>query len=164
MISRAWLVSWIAITMLVACGDDGGGGDDAPAIDASTSDVPDANPGPTPDADPTAGPDASVGVACGEAFCDSTQECCVQQGGATCVAGGTCQGTTISCDGPEDCPQVGQVCCLDFGGQGGGGAECTAPDACDTPTCETADDCPDPGQECCAFGPVMVCSAQCPGP
>lgn len=122
---------------------DGGRPDGGPfPIDAS---LPPTDAGPPPvDAATPPGP-----IACGASSCDSaTQTCCIQQGGATCIAkGATCQGGALACSSASSCG-AGEVCCASLGGAGGGGAacrttcgptgiqlcdsdaECTAPETC----------------------------------
>jgi hypothetical protein len=168
---RAFILATISVVLITACGDNG---DDAPAIDAAAApdsdpNRPDGNPD-IPDAGP-ASPDAGAGaVLCGAESCDlTTQECCVEQGGGgagTCVDTGTCTGQAFQCDGAEDCPTVGEVCCFGAGNPQDPVSECVAAASCETPTCDTAADCADPTtDQCCAIGTVMVCvdAPVCPG-
>lgn len=138
-----------------ACGDDdGNGGDDAPEHDAAAID---ADPN-APDATPVV-PDAAVGVQCGAEMCDpATEECCVDQQTTSCVAAGTCPGTTVGCDGPEDCADT-EACCV-----GQTGSECVAADTCEVVVCHVAEDCPDVGDECCDLPAGAFCAPNCPGP
>jgi hypothetical protein len=119
----------------VGCGGKNDGSGDP---DAST----------TTDSDETS-PDADVqeGIMCGAAICDeATQECCVDdQGGQACAAIGECTGTVFGCDGPEDCPVEGEICC----GMGEG-AHCQAANTCLADVvCHVDDDCPTEGDKCC---------------
>ena len=114
----------------------------------------------------TGGTDASIGVQCGAGMCDpTTQECCVEAGGSpTCVDEGTCNGVTLTCDGPEDCEMAGDACCA-VGGGGGGTTECRPPGGgCGAELCHTADDCSTPGDMCCPspVGGVSACFDVCP--
>lgn len=167
-----------SVFLFAAC--SGGSGDDA--NDASVV-VDDADPN-APDADPNA-PDASqngddagavtdgsvattdagatVGIECGTETCnEATQECCVigGMGGASfeCVASGTCDGTSSTCDGPEDCG--GDICCGALSG-----ATCSA--TCEgqaAELCHTANDCSTAGDMCCdVFGSLSLCAANCFG-
>lgn len=154
------LLAWLFV-LVAACGDnltgdvdatpggDGNTGGDGADVDAAI------------DADP--GPDAAVGVICGAATCGAGMECCVQGMNRTCVASGACNGLNFDCDGEEDCPALGEVCCSGGGAGQNGGTSCTAEASCPMPTCGDATDCPT-GQNlmCCALGPVHVCLAQCP--
>lgn len=165
MTHRLLLVTCLAF--VAACGDSTNG-DDQPAIDANGTAAPDSNPN-IPDAGPVP-TDGSVGVSCGAEECDpATQECCVTQGGGAqaCVDTGTCTGESFQCDGIEDCPTAGDVCCFGAGGPQDPVSACTPSGDCDTPTCQTADDCPDPdNQLCCPLGVTSVCieAPVCPAP
>jgi hypothetical protein len=148
---------WLGLALVViaalaaACGKNGGS-------------APDADP-TVPDADTTA-PDAgeTVGIPCGAATCDeATQECCVDgNGGQTCVATGTCEGTAFGCDGPEDCTEGGEICC----GMGEG-AHCAPVTECAQAVCHVDEDCPAEGAKCCTVGGDQVSRcllvAMCPG-
>jgi hypothetical protein len=134
---------------------------DPNAPDADTS-APDAD---TTAADASTAPDASVGIACGGEICDlGTQECCVTRQGmtttATCVATGTCGGSTASCDGPEDCAPA-EDCCATVSGPGMGGGETSCTDSCGGfVLCNDSGDCPTMSPNCCAnpFGDGNVCT------
>ena len=152
-----WLVAFV-----FACG---GGDDGGSAIDGPRADGPPLGGDGPPmiDSPPGMGPDGAVGVMCGATPCTTTQECCITTGGAMCVDTGTCTGVTFECDGPEDCPDAGQVCCLGGGGPGGGGgSECRNANQCQTPACHNVADCD--GEMCCDLpaGDIDVCAPQCP--
>jgi hypothetical protein len=145
----------IAFVILAACG-----GEKSKAVDASAGS--DGNPAIDAPVDSTGGGrDAAVGVTCGQTSCTGTDECCVGQGGSTCVAMGTCQTATFTCDGPEDC-DVNQVCC--FGGAGQGGTECKPAAQCQSNACHTTMDCGGTTPMCCpiAQSQYSVCLAHCP--
>jgi hypothetical protein len=83
--------------------------------------------------------------------------------------GGDCDGTRITCDGPEDC-DGGQVCCETAGG-GGSSIACTAADACASETgfadrlCHVDDDCVGAALPHCCFssvGGVLIGTCQAP--
>ena len=127
----------------------------------------DANPPVTDDgavADGTADdggidapPDGAVGIACGTETCTGTDECCVQPGAQQmCVAAGTCQTTTFTCDGPEDCATTESCCPV-----AGGGTQCTTGPTCQVAGCQVMTDCPN-NQMCCTVGMQKVCAPQCP--
>jgi hypothetical protein len=111
-------------------------------------------------------------IQCGQTTCDAdTQKCCISGGGgggtATCIdATAQCQGATIACDGPEDCPTGTPQCCATYGG-GGGGVTCT--DNCQgLLLCRLDTDC-DSGDRCCGNGEIRnmsaswcMAEAQCP--
>jgi hypothetical protein len=152
----------LVTSIALACGgdDDGGdsgdNGDDTSGADAGDTNQPDAS-GSTSDAGPT------EGIPCGDDTCDETaEECCVDgEGGQTCVDTDTCEGTTVGCDGPEDCTVDGEICCGE-----GDGAQCVAAVECNNEICQTNEDCPDEARpECCALGqsPIKECLAECPG-
>jgi hypothetical protein len=154
MIARATFVAIAAVALATACGKNTSGIDAGPNVVDANPNAPDGSPG-APDAG--VGPDAAVGVACGQMFCAPGTDCCIQQSGSSCVTSGTCTGMTIACDGKEDCPASGQVCCF---GQNGG-SSCTDGAGCSNPTCTTADDCPTGSPMCCPIAGIMVCSQQC---
>ena len=142
----------IATLAFAACGDKNGDDDGVTQHDAAPADAdpnaPDAEPGPSPDA-------AANSVTCGADACDTASEqCCVDQGGATCLAlADTCGGTTLGCDGPEDCPGGTDVCCARGGGGGGGGGgevEVACAAACNNGlvACHLDTDCAE-GEHCC---------------
>lgn len=85
---------------------DGG----VPVGDAS---VPPADAGPAPGR-----------ITCGSTSCSATtQECCVVQSGATCIAkGGACQGGTFGCSSKASCTGA-DVCCGEVS-LGGSGSTC----------------------------------------
>ncbi len=112
--------------------------------------IPDGSPPPRDGSvPPSPSVDGSVAViSCGTASCNAaSQECCVTQGGAACIAkGDDCQGGTLSCSGKASCAGA-SVCCAQFNGSTGGAscqpscapgtiqlcgtnAECTAPATC----------------------------------
>ncbi len=168
---RPW--TWtlaLAGLLLFACGgdDDGDSGDggDGDDIDASAG-------GDDPDGGGSADdPDAAQGagtIECGDGDpCDAeTEECCLGEGGATCVEIGACETPAFTCDGPEDCGD--QVCCADDSG-GEGGTACMDQGSCGgSVVCQDEGDCED-GEECCdpsdqGVTPVTgFCAANCPGP
>jgi len=173
-----------ALVPLVGCGDDNGapaGADAGSTIDGTTPadsggnladadlTLPDADPLAPDAADTTNGPDGAVGVTCGSMSCTGTDECCVTQAGASCVAVGTCQGGTVTCDGPEDCS--GNACCGSIGGGGGGAsAECGTGPACPQGSgiqlCHNNPDCPGGATaKCCVvpgFGGYCAIGGACP--
>ncbi len=162
----------IALALTLGC--QGGSGSNAAATDANgTIDdangaLDDANGAILADASTNSTPDASIvtpdggfnGVECGGEICSPAEECCVEGfGSGTCVNTGTCEGSTVSCDGPEDCSSAGDVCCGD-----GAGAVCENSDSCSTEVCNSPDDCPIKGESCCSFGPgANTCSSFCFG-
>jgi hypothetical protein len=164
----------LAAMPLFACGgdDDGSGdgiGSDTPA-DASSGGG-GGGGGGAADSGSGGGADAATGtgtIECGDDTCDAeTEECCVGEGGQTCVPLDSCETQTFTCDGPEDCGE--QVCCAAQGG-GEGGTGCADPGTCGgSVICRSTEDCPD-GQECCnvqqqGMSPIEgFCSAHCPGP
>jgi hypothetical protein len=62
-----------------------------------------------------AGTSANAGVKCGTGSCDPAGSCCVTNGNSACET--QCNGTVVSCDGPEDCGS-GEVCCGSSGSNG----------------------------------------------
>jgi hypothetical protein len=159
MTSRVLLSFAFAVPLTViggACGgtveSGGSGGNDASTQDG-TSHGPDATTG----LDGTGGRDtnavdgvntgeASTGLPCGMTTCSSTtQECCVTRTGATsCTPKGECDGgVAITCNGPEECPVSGDVCCAELG-HGTPSVSCTTMAACHGYVlCQSAADCPD---------------------
>jgi hypothetical protein len=148
---------------LSGCGDDDAPAiDGAPAVSGDASGTPD---GGLADATPAdAGP--RFGVPCGEpeALCtpESSQGCCTPPDGGVPACepiNGLCLGRLQSCDGPEDCVNVGTLCC-DFGF----GPSCTEPSECIEPqggtvVCHYDVNCPEAQPHCCAG----LCSAEaCP--
>jgi hypothetical protein len=157
----------LVFLMFVACGNDqtSRGGMDAPAAPDDGNGSNSMIDAPGPDAF-TGGP----GVECGTMTCTTGMECCTtfanQMASYSCItAGGNCQGVTAECDGPEDCPTTGDVCCGHFGGGGGGnGVQCdTAGQGC-LELCHTATDCSMTGAMCCTpqFGNSKYCAMTCP--
>jgi hypothetical protein len=166
----AYRMSVLLALTLFACGDDGGSNNstkDAPtATDDSSGGSGSDDGGGTVDAPPGMTADAGVGATCGSMTCSATQECCVGQGGSTCVAAGTCNGVSFACDGPEDCAS-NQVCCFGNGGGGSGateGSECKPAQQCQANACHVDTDCSGQTSKCCAIGNTQykVCLAQCP--
>ena len=154
------------------CGDDDDAAADAAAsvIDADPS-APDADT--TPDADPSAPdatvtpdapilPDAGEGVvgevACGETTCTSPQVCCVDigAGSAACGGAGSCgDDATVSCDGYEDCPTPGELCCT--GDYQNPSTSCTVEASCTAVICRGVDECGG-SDVCCDLGVgISVC-------
>lgn len=156
-----------AAMAVVGCGDDN---DTNPPGDSAVPDdgviisddmivVDDA---PVTDDAPSNNPDGAVGTECGTETCTTSQECCVEAGGRTCVATGTCAGVALGCDGPEDCTG-GEVCCAGGGGgPGSGGTECRNANQCNANVCGSSTDCD--GTMCCPIQElgVSLCLAQCP--
>jgi len=158
---------------LCACGgrtplfDDtlGDGGSPSPAdgaVDAPWGDGPHIQPDapivqsdgpPPPQSD--AGPPIGV-IPCGTDSCNATtQECCVARTGtASCIdKGGQCQGSTVTCAGPQDCQSSAPVCCAVPTG-GNRGVSCTAQQSCQGyVVCRGDADCSG-GQQCCGSGDV----------
>jgi hypothetical protein len=99
----------LSLGLLAGCGDDATKSDGGADLAMSVS------------ADMTAGADLSVrtpnGVSCGDTSCSVGQSCCVQTSngqvtGAACIAAaGSCSGSTLACDGPEDCSSAKSYCC-----------------------------------------------------
>jgi hypothetical protein len=157
---------FLALLVIISCGDDGGGKTkmDAPAgtDDSNDSGAIDA----AVDAPPNM-PDAGVGAVCGMTTCTPTQECCLGGGsGATCVTQNTCSGVAFGCDGPEDCGST-EVCCYGSQGSGSagtGGSECQAATSCQSNACHVDMDCSGQTSKCCTIGSTQykVCLAQCP--
>lgn len=128
------VVSMVLAAALAACGgdDNGPGGD-----------------GPGDDVDIDAAFD-QTGIPCGEGGrCTAgTEECCFEGEVASCVATGTCAGTSLRCDGAEDCATDTQSCCI-----AGAGTLCRSPSLCDSFLCNSDDDCPGPEDaRCCDQG------------
>jgi hypothetical protein len=128
---------------LAACGGGSAGGADAAPADAAAADA--------------SAPDApEYGVRCGPAMTlcvpGATQGCCddADAGPPACSPmNGLCLGKLTSCDGAEDCPNAGDVCC-DFGF----GPGCIEPASCDpagggTRVCHVDADCPASAAHCC---------------
>jgi hypothetical protein len=96
-------------------------------------------------------------IDCGNTTCNvATQDCCVTFSGATCITKGSqCQGARATCDGPEDCPAAGQICC----GRNNG-LSCTN-GSCNNGQriCHFDTDCPG-GQRCCGDGTIAGLSVQ----
>ncbi len=163
----------LSIALALTLGCQGGTGSNGTATDANgtlddaNGTLSDAN-GARIDASPNSPPDASVitpdggfnGVECGDTICSSAEECCVEGfGSGSCVNTGTCKGSTVSCDGPEDCSSAGDVCCGD-----GPGAVCDNSNSCSSEVCNSPDDCPIKGESCCSFGPgANTCRSFCFG-
>jgi hypothetical protein len=144
-------------------GDNGDAGDDGDAGDGDAGNGDgDAGNG---DGDAGNGEEPEPGITCGTDTCDpSVQECCVAQNGMSqeCVASGTCQSTTIGCDGPEDC-QGNDSCCGTFAA-GSVSTGCDAQSSCQFVLCNTSDDCPVSSPMCCSsalFPNASVCSQVC---
>ena len=139
-------------------GDGGGGGDGGGAGDGSGA----TNDGSTTLTDGGGGGGTGA-IACGQTTCSAqTQDCCVtNQGGATCGAKGSCQGSSLSCSSSGSCGG-GQVCCAAFVRDGGvGGAlNATCAQACSgqqAQLCATDAECP-AGDRCRqAFGGLKTC-------
>jgi len=96
--------SLVIALVLVGCGERS-----SPRQDAITTDGNDALGDGGDDAN------RNGGVACGDGTTTCPipdQVCCDTTGVDQCVAtGGGCAGSSLACDGPEDCPMV-QECCL----------------------------------------------------
>src|SRR5262249_19122018 len=119
----------------------------------------DVTPLDTPPADAA----APRHVKCGRTdVCDlATMDCCARPVSGSglddvCIPrGGDCDGTRITCDGPEDC-DGGQVCCETAGG-GATTLACTTADACASETgfavrlCHLDDDCVGAALPHCCF-------------
>jgi hypothetical protein len=148
-------VLMLVLLAAAACSES----DNSPAgpIDARRDD------GPV-DAPPIDAPrDASTenGVPCESdaQVCDlPAQTCCLNAGADFCVGvgGPPCPGTTLQCDGPEDCGQF-EDCCF-FEGQGSRCVQdgfCGFTGAISEPMCHTVEDCfQTPFPSCCPS--VMV--------
>lgn len=57
--------------------------------------------------------------------CTGDDYCCLSGGGVICVGAGDC--SIALCSTPDDCPEEGDMCCMDEGGGGSGvcAADCT---------------------------------------
>jgi Cys-rich repeat protein len=97
--------------------------------------------------------DAPAPIRCGATTCTAlTQQCCFQSGAFSCVANGTCGGTSLSCSSTDGCA-AGQVCCF-----GGVGATCTATCGAGIRLCRTDAECPS-GQSCrAAVSGYRICA------
>jgi hypothetical protein len=138
----------VSIFLLASCRFDVSGtssgaddDDDQGTVDASTTAPPDAPIQPAP-------ADASPGnptVQCGDQICGGTTICCSDWDGDSCTEPDACNGATVTCDGPSDCP--GQDCCSYVGLWTGCADSCTGGDlVCDAPSACPGD------QECCGSG------------
>ncbi len=164
---RAITLAMTLLCAVAACGDSS---DDDNVQDAAVGGV-DADPAAGPDAAPNA-PDApnSSGideVFCGESTCAAPDICCVTSAGmdimATCTAANACAGSTVSCDGPEDCSDGGNICCGTLTGDTGS-TDCAPAAGCMAVICHDTGDCLNPGETCCDFGiGSSFCAAICPG-
>jgi hypothetical protein len=117
-------------------------------------------------ADLDAGGGGEPGITCGTEICDpDTHKCCVSQGvtNQTCIpAADQCTGTTIGCDGPEDC-QGDDACCGTFSA-GSVSTACGAQSSCQFVLCNTSNDCPASSPMCCSsslFPDASICSQFC---
>lgn len=96
-------------------------------------------------------------ITCGTSHCDaSTQQCCgFGAGGFKCLAAGAaCDGASLGCTLPSDCPG-NQVCCISLTGDLSDASSCKAScdrmgPARDRQLCETDDDCQPPFRFCTA--------------
>ena len=155
---------------LAACGgsDDGadvdasaaGEGIDAAAgsgaEDASAGDS-DADPGAADAGDSDA--DVQEGVACGDQTCGEGTECCFEGfDDPVCVEVDTCEGATVGCAGPADCPEEGEVCCASLENTE---TSCVAEDSCNVALCDDEDDCTNDNHQCCDAGDFGLCSPFC---
>lgn len=156
--------SLVFVAMVAACQFDPSGtatgGDDSAAIDAAGSSI-DGAPSPIDASETTPMIDAGENpgpVTCGGATCPAGNICCVDFDGgpATCSTEQACQGSTLSCDQPSDCP--GEDCCM----YGGWGSTCSPTCIGGDQVCDTAGDCGGLGGACCPtnVGP-KVCRAVC---
>ena len=167
---RIFILASITALTFTGCDDNDGGRqvfDGGADGDGGADDDSDGGGG---DGDGGGGADAASAAGtfdCGEETCDlDSQECCLGEGGATCVDEGTCEGPAFTCDGPEDCGD--DACCADMNG-GTGGTSCSPANECGgSVICAGNADCPD-GEECCEpqsdMTPVSgFCANNCPGP
>ena len=157
------MVALLLACLLAAC-DDGS----SPAADAALV-VPDA-PAATADAaaalaDAAPMTDApEFGVRCGPAneLCvpGLSQGCCSEaKADPYCSPlNNLCTGPLQTCDGPEDCPNGGELCCdYSFGPGCGAAADCN-PGQGGTVQCHADPDCPLEQPMCCAG----ACASACP--
>lgn len=97
------------------------------------------------------------GILCGGDYCNATTEqCCANFTGLSCVAKGKCSGgTTLNCSSGASCG-FGQVCC--FGGLGGGTPTATCQPICfGIQLCASDDEC-GPMRTCQnTFGGYRIC-------
>lgn len=132
-------------------------GTDAPVIDP---DVPADTPPARPDV-PTITPDAGgpSGVGCGAVTCAAPDACCIAGDVAFCTPASECRGSTIRCDGPEDC-SAGEICC-GSGDRGGDFATVcqAAVEPCGIRVCHGSADCG--GGNCCPIMGSGYCSPIC---
>jgi hypothetical protein len=132
------------------------GAADAPRGDGSSQHdgAPAQSDGPPP-LQSDAGPPVGV-IPCGIESCNAaSQECCAtRSNGSSCIDKGTqCQGSTLTCAGPQDCQSSAPVCCAVPSGASRG-VSCTTRQACqDLVVCRGSADCPG-GQQCCGSGDV----------
>jgi hypothetical protein len=139
---------------------------DGPRQDGPRPDAPLPYDGPRQDGPRPDGATALDGstpgvIDCGNTTCNvATQDCCVTFSGATCIAKGTqCQGARASCDGPEDCPNAGQICCgISYGPNRG--LSCTN-GSCNSGEriCHLDIDCPS-AERCCGDDTIAGMSVQ----
>ncbi|TMQ03041.1 MAG: hypothetical protein E6J90_52855 [Deltaproteobacteria bacterium] len=87
------------------------------------------------------------GVGCGSATCGVTEQCCLDPLNLPRCrpAGDVCPGTSVLCDGSEDC-RAGDRCCAD-----GDTVFCDA--TCDRTACRDDGDCPSTEPNCCGATP-----------
>lgn len=154
---RTWTTTLFLAAVLLAqgCGDDDGDGDgDSSAIDGGGGDGEDGGGGGGGDGgddNADAGGGDFEGIPCGDDTCDeAAEECCVGEGGPSCVSKDTCETVTFGCDGPEDCPAADDLCC----GNGADGTSCQPAEDCggggESPVvCHADEECPEQGDECC---------------
>ncbi len=156
--SRWW--SLVVFVSLAACqfdpGGTGLGGDDTAALDAAATGI----DGPVSAIDASSSPDAvdtPAPVTCGGAICAPGTICCVGfDSTMTCATEPDCQGTSLACDAPSDCP--GEDCCL----YGGVASTCSPTCFGGDQVCDAPADCGPIAGQCCPsdLGP-KVCRVVC---
>ncbi len=168
----ACLVTLTAISVALACG----GAVEDPLLSSTTdaaTGAADATTPPTRDAtvsppatDSAPPPPPVASIPCGDGgTCDpNAQVCCVtfmgQQASTSCVAKGTCKGSSFGCTSAANCG-AGEVCCGSL--QGGQSVTATCKPQCqggfqEPQLCANSAECKTPGETCQpAFGGLSTC-------
>jgi hypothetical protein len=154
----------VSVALAAACGSKSSGS--SSGFPSSGDQGSSGNAGAGGD-DATTGSAGSTAVTCGSQTCGASEVCCYGTGGGataapgamtgTCMAAGSCQGSSLSCTTQNACP--GQTCCFTFtqnaggddaGAAGGfGGFALPATSGPFTATCQ--DTCPTTGYRLCAM-------------
>jgi len=109
------LVSVISGTLAVACGGSSSN-PPGPGQDSGTTTPADSGITPATDSAAPSQTDASDAAAflCTGATCGAGKECCITQGGSSCIdQGTTCAGAAVACQNSTTCT-TGDVCCGTF--------------------------------------------------